>query len=76
MSRLLDGDGVQVVIGAENPVADLSRCSVVAANYRSGDRVVGTVAIVGPTRMEYPRVISLVEYLGKVLTRMFSAPGN
>ncbi len=75
LSRVLDGEGVQVVIGSENPVSDLADCSVVASTYGSGDRIMGTVGIVGPTRMEYARAIALVDHLAKVLTRLLSATG-
>ncbi|MDH3628685.1 MAG: heat-inducible transcriptional repressor HrcA [Acidobacteriota bacterium] len=68
LSRLLGEDGVQVVIGNENPVDDLARCSLVAANYLSGDRVMGTLGIVGPTRMQYVRAIALVDYLARALS--------
>jgi len=76
LSRLLDRRGVQVVIGRENPTTDLSRCSLVTSAYGSGDRVMGTVGIVGPTRMEYDRAIALVEYLAQLLSRLLAAEGN
>jgi heat-inducible transcriptional repressor len=76
LSRVLDAHGVQVVIGSENPVSDLTDCSLVASTYRAGDRVAGTVGIVGPRRMEYARAIALVEHLADVLTRLLSAPGG
>jgi heat-inducible transcriptional repressor len=74
--RLVDLlESVQVVIGRENPVSSLSDLSVVAATYRTGDRVLGTVGVVGPTRMEYARAIALVDYLAHVLTRFLTNPG-
>jgi len=76
LSRVLGAEGVQVVIGRENPVSDLAACSLVASPYSSGDRVMGTVGIVGPTRMEYARAIALVEHLARVLTRLLSTSGN
>lgn len=76
LSRVLEGEGVQVVIGEENPSADLAQCSLVASAYRSGGRVMGTVGIVGPTRMEYARAMALVDYLAQVLSHFFSSPGN
>src|SRR3990172_6791503 len=74
LSRVLEGRGVQVVIGRENPVADLADCSLVASTYGSGDQVVGTVGIMGPRRMEYARAIALVEHLARALTRLLSYP--
>ncbi len=76
LNRILEGEGVQVVIGRENPVSDLTDLSVVASTYGAGDRVMGTVGIVGPTRMEYARAIALVEHLAQVLTRLLSSPGD
>ena len=75
LGRVLDGSGVRVVIGEENPMADLAGCSLVAASYGTGGRSLGTLGIVGPTRMEYARAIALVDYLAKVLTRRLT-PGN
>jgi heat-inducible transcriptional repressor len=75
LEHVLTGQGVQVVIGHENPVSSLSDLSVVATTYRAGDRVMGTVGIVGPTRMEYARAIALVDYLAHVLTRFLTNPG-
>lgn len=68
LSRVMDEEGVQVVIGNENPVDNLARCSLVTANYLSGDRVMGTLGIVGPTRMQYVRAIALVDYLARALS--------
>ena len=75
LEQVLEGSGVQVVIGHENPEASLSDVSVVAASYGTGDRVLGTVGIVGPTRMEYARTIALVDHLAHVLTRFLSEQG-
>ncbi|HXV75050.1 MAG TPA: heat-inducible transcriptional repressor HrcA [Candidatus Polarisedimenticolaceae bacterium] len=76
LGRLIESRGVRVVIGEENPLADLNRCSLVASNYHAGDRVIGTLGIVGPVRMPYGRAMALVEHLSGVLTRVFSEPRN
>jgi heat-inducible transcriptional repressor len=70
LGRVLEGEGIQVVIGEENPLSDLARCSLVASNYGSAERPMGTVGIVGPTRMEYPRAMALVSYLAGALSRL------
>jgi heat-inducible transcriptional repressor len=75
LEGVLTGQGVQVVIGHENPVSSLSDLSVVATTYRAGERVLGTVGVVGPTRMEYARAIALVDYLAHVLTRFLTSSG-
>jgi heat-inducible transcriptional repressor len=73
LGRVLEGEGVQVVIGDEDDLCRLGRCSLVASGYGSPDRPMGTVGIVGPTRMEYARAIALVDYLARVLTRILSS---
>jgi heat-inducible transcriptional repressor len=72
LGRLLDSPGVRVVIGEENPLSELARCSLVASPYRAGERVMGTVGIVGPIRMPYGRAMALVDHLSRVLTRLLS----
>jgi hypothetical protein len=54
---------------------DLLDTAGIATTYGAGDRVLGTVGIVGPTRMEYARAIALVDYLAHVLTRFLTNPG-
>jgi heat-inducible transcriptional repressor len=76
LDRVLEGDGVQVVIGEENPLSDLARCSLVASSYGPQGRAVGMVGIVGPTRMHYSKGIALVDYLAGALTKMLSDDEN
>jgi heat-inducible transcriptional repressor len=76
LDRVLEGKGVQVLIGEENPLSDLSHCSLVASRYGSGRDVAGMVGIVGPRRMPYAKGIALVDYLAKVLTKILSNEAN
>lgn len=76
LSQVIDGEGVQVVIGAENPQEQLSKCSLVVATYGTQTQTRGTLGIVGPTRMEYAKAIALVEHLAAVLSRLLSGPGD
>ena len=73
LGRVLEGEGVQVVIGEEDDLCRLSRCSLVASSYGGPGRPMGSVGIVGPTRMEYSRAIALVDYLAGVLTRLLTS---
>jgi heat-inducible transcriptional repressor len=70
--QLLDmssrAQGVQIFIGGESGVAPLDECSVVTAPYRVGGEVVGTVGVIGPTRMAYERVIPIVDITAKLLS--------
>lgn len=61
---------VRIQIGAENRTEWFRDCSIIASPLRLGDRVVGGIGVVGPTRMEYARVISLVDYMAKLFERV------
>jgi heat-inducible transcriptional repressor len=67
-------DGVQVFIGGESGIAPLDECSVVAAPYEVDGQLVGTIGVVGPTRMAYERVIPLVDITAKLLSSALSNP--
>ncbi len=66
------GMEVTIRIGPENGVPELSDCSVVTARYRVGDDTTGTIGIIGPTRMKYNRVISVLDFMGRALTEVLS----
>lgn len=62
---------VQVVIGSENSVSSLQNCTLIIAPYRIGEKKAsGTLSVLGPTRMEYSRIISVVGYVAKMLERL------
>jgi heat-inducible transcriptional repressor len=70
--QLLDvssrAQGVQIYIGGESGVATLDECSVITAPYLVDGQVVGTVGVIGPTRMAYERVIPIVDITAKLLS--------
>jgi len=74
--RVLDSSnraqGVQIFIGGETGVAPLDECSVVTAPYEVDGQVVGTVGVIGPTRMAYERVIPIVDITAKLLSSALS----
>ena len=61
-------EGVTVIIGAENPNDSMRECSVVITNYGTPDGHKGALAVLGPTRMHYPRAIATVRYMGGVMS--------
>jgi len=67
-------EGVQVFIGGESGLAPLDECSVVAAPYEVDGQLVGTIGVVGPTRMAYERVIPIVDITAKLLSSALAAP--
>lgn len=75
ISRLLEsalaGSATKIFIGSENKLFSLSGSSVIAAPYRAGDgRVVGVVGVIGPTRLNYARVIPMVDFTAQTLSRL------
>lgn len=64
--------GVKVIIGQENPRAEIHECSVITSNYNIGQEVVGTIGVIGPTRMEYAKVYSIVELIADSLSEILT----
>ncbi|MFL6467528.1 MAG: heat-inducible transcriptional repressor HrcA [Pyrinomonadaceae bacterium] len=65
--------GVQVVIGRENRSPSLQNCTLISAPYRVGESsAVGTLSVLGPTRIEYARMISIVSYVARVLEKVMT----
>jgi heat-inducible transcriptional repressor len=77
ISRLLDsakdGAATKIFIGAENKMFALSGSSVIAAPYHGRDgRVVGVVGVIGPTRLNYARVVPMVDFTAQTLSRLMT----
>ena len=68
LTDCLSWSGARVVIGSESPFTDETQTAVVTAPYRRGDRVLGALGVVGPRRMEYDRVVPLVEELSRYVS--------
>lgn len=70
LDRVHQGDGVQIFIGAECPLEVAKDCAMITASYASKDRrVIGTIGVIGPMRMNYNRNIALVDYTARLLSR-------
>ena len=77
IARLLDsaraGQGMKIFIGSENKLFALSGSSVIAAPYRDGEgKVVGVVGVIGPTRLNYARVVPMVDFTAQALSRLMA----
>jgi heat-inducible transcriptional repressor len=77
IARLLDraraGEAMKIFIGSENELFALSGSSVIAAPYRGHDgKVVGVVGVIGPTRLNYARVVPMVDFTAKALSRLMA----
>jgi len=70
--RLTDSaEGVRIFIGAESELFSLAGCSIVIAPYsNTKQQIVGAIGVIGPTRIDYARIIPMVDYTAKVISRM------
>jgi heat-inducible transcriptional repressor len=78
--RLLDGgsraEGVRIYIGGESRVVPFEELSVVSAPYEVDGQVVGTLGVIGPTRMAYDRMIQIVDITSRLVSNALSTPQN
>jgi heat-inducible transcriptional repressor len=78
LMRLLDvssrAEGVRIYIGGESGVVPYEELSIVSAPYEVDGRVVGTLGVIGPTRMAYDRMIQIVDITSKLVSNALSAP--
>jgi heat-inducible transcriptional repressor len=66
-----DADGVRLFIGSENPLFSLSGSAMIVAPYMNAERkIVGALGVIGPTRLNYARVIPMVDYTAQVVGRL------
>jgi heat-inducible transcriptional repressor len=68
-----DGDGVRIFIGSENKLFSLSGSSLVVSPYMNADRkIIGAVGVIGPTRLNYGRIVPIVDYTAQLVGKMLS----
>jgi len=73
LGRAERADGVRIFIGSENKLFSLSGSSTIIAPYRdSQGRIVGVIGVIGPTRLNYARVIPMVDYTARVVSRLLA----
>ena len=66
-----DGEGVRIFIGSENKLFSLSGSSLVIAPYMDAERrIIGALGVIGPTRLNYGRVVPIVDYTARLMGRM------
>ncbi|HXM75645.1 MAG TPA: hypothetical protein VN971_02625, partial [Thermoanaerobaculia bacterium] len=68
LARYLDSKGTSVVLGSEEALTADPRLSAVLTSYGTGETLTGMLGVIGPARREYPRVIPVVELLGRALS--------
>jgi len=73
LGRAEQAEGVRIFIGSENKLFSLSGSSTIVAPYRDGKgRIVGVIGVIGPTRLNYARVIPMVDYTARVVSRLLA----
>ncbi|MGI6244789.1 MAG: heat-inducible transcriptional repressor HrcA [Pseudochelatococcus sp.] len=71
LSRAEDGEGVRIFIGSENKLFSLSGSSMIAAPFHdSSQTILGVVGVIGPTRLNYSRIVPMVDYTARVVSRI------
>ena len=68
-----DAEGVRIYIGSENNLFNMAGCSVIVAPYTdSKERIIGAVGVIGPTRLNYARIVPMVDYTAQVVGRLLT----
>jgi len=67
LNQDMEQDGIKIHIGKENVSSDIQDLSVISCNYKVNDMTVGAIAAIGPTRMEYGKVISVIKHISREL---------
>jgi heat-inducible transcriptional repressor len=72
LDRMLEQEGVRVAFGEELDEPGLRHCALVAARYGGPGGALGTLGVIGPSRMDYPRIVALVSYLARAIGEKLS----
>ena len=76
LERAEEGEGVRIFIGSENKLFSLSGSSLVVSPYMNADRkIIGAVGVIGPTRLNYGRIVPIVDYTAQLVGRLISDQG-
>ncbi|MGC8719254.1 MAG: heat-inducible transcriptional repressor HrcA, partial [Thermodesulforhabdaceae bacterium] len=67
-------EGVNVILGSETQIKELQEIGVVSSPYRRGNFVLGVVGVIGPMRMDYPRIVPIVEFTAQVVSEYMQNP--
>lgn len=70
LDKVMNPKGVQIAIGSENEVQEMEECSLVVSTYGYRGEVLGALGVIGPRRMNYSRVIPIVDYTARVLSEI------
>ncbi|HSP05762.1 MAG TPA: HrcA family transcriptional regulator, partial [Acidobacteriota bacterium] len=72
LTECIEGEGIHILIGSENTQPGFKDLSLISSPYKYQDESIGTLGILGPTRMEYARMVPLVDHIAKVVSSILS----
>jgi heat-inducible transcriptional repressor len=72
LTECIEGEGIHILIGSENRDPELKGLTLISSAYKYEDEPIGTLGILGPTRLEYGRIIPLVDHIAKVVSEILS----
>lgn len=72
LEKQVEKDGITILIGEEIDNEKVAGCSLVTSSYKIGNKPVGAVGVIGPTRMDYEKVVPLVDYTGKAVSGLLT----
>ena len=70
LNKAMEAQGVQIFIGSENELQEMEGCSFITSTYSRENHVLGALGVIGPTRMDYERIIPIVDYTAKIVSKM------
>ena len=73
LDQTINASGVQIFIGAETELAELQGCTLIASRYSRGTRPLGTLGVIGPTRINYSKIIPVVDYTAKLVSHILES---
>ena len=74
LARAEEGEGVRIFIGSENKLFSLSGSTMIVAPFKIGhEKIVGVLGVIGPTRLNYARIIPMVDYTAKVVSTLIDS---
>ena len=72
LDKLSESDGVQIIIGSENSMDEMKKLSLVVSTCKEANRPIGVIGIIGPTRMNYSKAISIIDTTAKFISKMLA----
>ncbi len=72
LERNMESEGIMILIGGEIEEIKVAGCSMVSVTYKIGNKIVGVLGVLGPTRMDYEKVVPLVDYTGRLVSDLLT----